>query len=505
MTLSVRVLLTIGAVAAPCMAAQAQPGTPGCDGLAARECVALAQTAMGGAQKLADVHSVRLDVISHTTVMEQSYRQAPFYTAYERDKTTIDLAGARLRTEAHSVWPESDLGQGDTDNILIVTAHGGVYHGAQGDSPCSLADLDGTRATVALGPLRLLATALAAADLHYAAPQTVRGAPHAVLAFTWQGQPVRVLLNSFNHLPDAVETTWQPHDFWYFWGDVQERRYWDNWRYTHGITYPSSEIVERNGATWNSSQVLDVKFNGAIEEKDFAADPKAVAQSVAQKGWDRPFKAAQDTSLAAGIDLYSGSWNTTIVRQDDGVVILETPISALFTQGIFAEAARRYPGAKIKAVVTTSDSWPHVGGIRFDVARGMPIYVLDANVPLLDRLLAAPHRLAPDALQSAPRKPDWQVVTAKRVIGAGANRMELYPLRGASTERQYMVYFPAQRLLYASDTLVLNEDHSLYDPQLMHEVRQAVEREHLNVDTVYAMHQAPSAWKDVIALLDASA
>jgi hypothetical protein len=51
---------------------------------------------------------------------------------------------------------------------------------------------------------------------------------------------------------------------------------------------------------------------------------------------------------------------------------------------------------------------------------------------------------------------------------------------------------------------VLNEDHSLYDPQLMHEVRQAVEREHLTVDTVYAMHQAPTAWKDVIALLDAS-
>jgi hypothetical protein len=41
--------------------------------------------------------------------------------------------------------------------------------------------------------------------------------------------------------------------------------------------------------------------------------------------------------------------------------------------------------------------------------------------------------------------PDWQVVRTKRVIGAGANRMELYPLRGASTERQYMVYFPAQR------------------------------------------------------------
>ena len=34
----------------------------------------------------------------------------------------------------------------------------------------------------------------------------------------------------------------------------------------------------------------------------------------------------------------------------------------------------------------------------------------------------------------------------------------------------------------------------------MHEVQQAVEREHLPVDTVYAMHQTPVAWKDVVAL-----
>ena len=83
--------------------------------------------------------------------------------------------------------------------------------------------------------------------------------------------------------------------------------------------------------------------------------------------------------------------------------------------------------------------------------------------------------------------------------------MELYPLRGACTERQYMVYFPEHRLLYASDTLVMNADHTLYDPQLMHEVRQAVEREQLVVETVYAMHENPTPWKDVVALLDASA
>jgi hypothetical protein len=99
---------------------------------------------------------------------------------------------------------------------------------------------------------------------------------------------------------------------------------------------------------------------------------------------------------------------------------------------------------------------------------------------------------------------DWRVVAKKEIVGSGANRMELYPLRGASTERQYMVYFPEHHLLYASDTLVMNDNRTLYDPQLMHEVRMAVEREHLAVDRVYAMHEGPTSWKDIVALLDAN-
>ncbi len=39
-----------------------------------------------------------------------------------------------------------------------------------------------------------------------------------------------------------------------------------------------------------------------------------------------------------------------------------------------------------------------------------------------------------------------------------------------------MVYFPAHKLLYASDTLVVNDDGSLYDPELMREVVAAVKR-----------------------------
>jgi hypothetical protein len=193
------------------------------------------------------------------------------------------------------------------------------------------------------------------------------------------------------------------------------------------------------------------------------------------------------------------------VKEPDGVVILEAPISSLYMQGVIREAHKRYPGRPINAVLSTSDSWPHTGGVRLAVAQRLPVYILDLNQPLLDRMMSAPHTIEPDALQkSTDSKARWKVVAGKVEFGSGANRMELYPLRGASTERQYMVYFPERKLLYASDTLALNDDGSLYDPELMYEVSQAVKRENLIVDTVFAMHQGPMAWEQVMALIEKS-
>jgi hypothetical protein len=210
--------------------------------------------------------------------------------------------------------------------------------------------------------------------------------------------------------------------------------------------------------------------------------------------------------MAPGVDLFQGSWNSTLVKQPDGVVILEAPISGLYTQGVINEAGKRYPGVPVKAVLSTSDSWPHVGGVRYAVAQGLSIYILDLNQPLLDKMIRAPHTLDPDALEKSKdlKEPRWRIVSRKEEIGNGENRMELYPLRGASTERQYMVYFPESRLLYASDTLALNNDGSLYDPELMYEVVQAVKRENFKVDTVFAMHQGPMPWDQVVGLIKKS-
>ena len=479
---------------------------PGCERQSPKECLNLALQAMGGRERFQEVKSVRVHTIGHTVLMEQSYRQAPFISSYEKATTTLDLANQRMLSDVTMTWPEADDNQAEFNSVTVVGPEGGVRRGKNADSPCSLADLDAARYALALGPVSLLLSADQASNLHFEEPEILRSTPHAVLAFTWQKIPVRILLNRFNHLPDAVENTQEFHDFWYFWGDVRQRVYFDNWKLAQGVEYPTNLVIERNGAIWRSTQALKVEFNVPIDDNAFRMDVTAAKRSATSAGWTRPFHLEKAITLAPGIDFLPGQWNSTIVKQADGIVILEAPIGEPYTQGIIEEAKKRYPELPVKAVISTSDSWPHTGGVRYAVSQQLPVYILDLNRPLLDRLIEAPHSIDPDSLEKlrARKSPIWRIVSAREEIGSGANRVELYPLRGASTERQYMVYFPEHHLLYASDTLVLNDDNTLYDPELMSEVAQAVKRENLQVDTVFAMHQGPTPWNQVLDILQKS-
>jgi hypothetical protein len=467
-----------------------------------QDCAALALAAMGGRERIEAVKSLRVEGLQHTLLVEQSYRQEPFIAAYARTKQEIDFAAQRLMLQTHLTWPESDPGQWESDSTVVVGPEGAVNRGEKTDSPASRSNREAAQYVLALGPMRLLLTASSAADLHFETPQRVRETLHPVLAFNWKGRTVRVMINPFNHLPDAVESVAVFYDHWYQWGDVRQRVYWDNWQTFHGIRYPTNEVEERNGVLWESRQVLRLDLNPVLDAAAFKMDTQAAQKGLQSKGWESPFKAQKGITLAPGITLFPGAWNATLVEQNDGVVLLESPLSGTYIGGIIDKAKAENPGQSVKGVLSTSDSWPHIGGVRQVVALGLPVYILDLNQPLLDRLVAAPRRLNPDLLAQSPRTPQWHIVSKKVQVGSGANRIELYPLRGACTERQYMVYFPEHHLLYASDTLALNEDGSLYDPELMREVMEAVKREGLEVTTVFAMHQGPLPWGQVTALVE---
>jgi hypothetical protein len=219
-------------------------------------------------------------------------------------------------------------------------------------------------------------------------------------------------------------------------------------------------------------------------------DPKAPARDPALAPLGKP------AEIAPGVVQIESIWNTALVDQGDGIVVIEAPISSSYSAKVLDEAARRYPGKRIKAVVTTSDSWPHLAGIREYAARGIPIYALELNAPILRRWLAAPATQRPDLLQAHPRKADLHLVGGKTVIGSGPNRIELYPLHGATSERQLMAYFPEHKLLYGSDPFQ-KTPAGYFVPQTVTELVQAVEREHLQVDRFFMMHMPPTPYAEL--------
>jgi hypothetical protein len=191
------------------------------------------------------------------------------------------------------------------------------------------------------------------------------------------------------------------------------------------------------------------------------------------------------------------------VKQDDGVVIIEAPISSGYSAQVIAEVERRFPGAKIKAAISTSDAWPHLGGIREYVARGIPLYILDINQPIINRILNAAFKTHSDRLAKNPIKADLRIVSSKTVIGNGNNCLELYPIRTESGERMLMVYLPETKLLYGADLVQPQADGTFFMPQYLSELQAAVKREGLVVERVFAIHAPVIEWSKIVNAITA--
>lgn len=189
----------------------------------------------------------------------------------------------------------------------------------------------------------------------------------------------------------------------------------------------------------------------------------------------------------------------TLVRQSDGVVVIEAPISSGYSDKGLADAKKRFPGLPLKAVVSTSDAWPHIGGVREYVARDIPVYALDLNRPILERLVSSPRHFHPDALERQRKKPRFRIVFNKTIIGSGPNRIELYPIRSESGERMMMVYFPEHKLLYGSDLVQGRPDGSFFMPEYLSELIDAVGREKLTISWIFAMHMGVRPWSEIEA------
>jgi hypothetical protein len=469
--------------------------------------------AQGGEQKLRAIRTISWEAVGYRNELEESERpEGPYVTEFDTASEVHDWAGHRYRSSVEaSVYPVFRF---TTINVADATASMREVGGAKtAGTPDQLRLI---RERMALSPERLLVTALDAPDVHAEADRTLQSVPQQVIVFTLDGAPVRIFLNAYTHLPTAMDYSGPlaRSGYFSFLGDNTMRTWYSMWWLAKGGIHLPMQWNTEGGVKAERQQdqmyvIRKLEIDGALDEAklEIPADVRAKFNPNAPpRDLDKiPLNTSAAKEIAPGIVFIPGSWNATLVKQEDGVVILEAPISPGYTAQVIAEARRRFPGVPVKGVITTSDSWPHLAGVREAVAEGIPVYALDLNEPILRRVIDAPYSSRPDELEKHRRPPVFHFVHDKMTLGGGANRMEIYAIHGETSERQMMVYFPQHQLLYGSDPFQRNPDGSFFYPQTVSELTAAVAREHLAVREFFMMHIEPTPWAELGKALEAAA
>jgi hypothetical protein len=427
------------------------------------------------------------------------HADAPFAADFGEATLTVDLAGGRRISRTRQNLATQDQVELVTLAMPTLQRSQMVANGQAQPARVSCPEPDFDLAEP-LGALRL---AQASASLRLQPSSVLHGQRADVVGFWHRGFPVRLLLSPQSHLPLALEAriVIPSNIVWNARGDLVDRFEWMNWTLASGLRFPYQWDHYRNGALLRTTAVEALAVNQALAPGSAAGPTQQDLQALDEPGRrqvddlplgrpDRPI-----TDIAPGVVQIPGSWYTTLVRQDDGIVVIDAPISNGYSRQVLAEAAHRFPGLPVKALVTTTAFGWHIAGVREYAARGIPIYSHNSNAAVLRERLTAPHTLAPDALARHPIR--WRIkpVTTPLTLGMGATRLVLQPVRGATTP-MLMAYLPQPRILHTAEMVQpLGPDGALLFPESLLELRQAVTQAGLDVQTMIGMHMSPTPWR----------
>jgi len=486
----------------------AAPATAAAAPASAAALLSKAIEAMGGEGTLNGIRALSLVGMGHQWALEQSERpEGPWLSTYMQRSEVRDVAGNRRALSLQ----RRDWNFPAWSPALGTVIAQGIAARRSGDRwfPGSAADVLEWKQTLALSPERLLLTARTAADLRLLPDQTHHGMAQRVLAFSHEGQNYRLVLNPWTHLPTMLETVRDDH----MWGDVTERRWFSFWTlHAGGLMYPRQTTTEWNGMPYADWTTHTLTINPPLDETMFQI-PADVSSGFAEAA-TRPtgmnsltLDESRVTAVNEWITQVPGGFNVSFIRQPDGIVVFEATTTSAYSAAVLALAEKRFPGVPIKAVVTTSDAWPHLSGIREYAARNIPIYALDLNVPILSRMVAAPRTISPDALARSPLPARFTPVSSRTTIGTGDTRIELIPVRGETGERMMIAWLPGAKILYSSDLIQRGRpgSNTFFMPMMLAEVAAAAEREQLGViERVFGMHLPPTPWTEVTAAIAAA-
>lgn len=464
-----------------------------------REIVHESLETMGGESALRSIAGIRLSGIEQRSAVMWSPVEAQPRVAYELFDETRSFRDGRRRRDSkfRGVNNEEPL------SVRLIVADGKAAFGVGSRlAPGNASHVEAAERALASDPLQVLLHALDAGDLASLPDTVVHGERHHVVA--WNDEKVRAFVNVHTGMLDRVERleSFKDDPAWTAWGDVRTTTVFSSWSLEPGgLRYPRTWTETRNDHEFRTVSITRFEVLEVLPD-DSLAVPDRVAGEFSTGGPLVLGNGRGDpVEIDSGVVLLPGAWNSLLVAQSDGVVVIEAPHSVQYSRLVIREARRRFPDRQVKAVVSTDFMWAHVAGIREYVARDIPIFAAELNTGLLRQIAQAPHQLEPDSLFSAPQRVRLTPVADRFVLGSGPREIQLYVVNvpgGDYGPRMLAAYIPESGVLYGSDLMASPRNEAAFVEQHRMELVQLVRREGLDVTTVIGIHGNPTSWSDVV-------
>lgn len=451
-----------------------------------------------GGKAWSTVNYIKMHHIGHQHWLEQSENpQGPFITSYTDTDEIRSTKGMKLYQKT-----ETKMGQSPAPTNLLYVQNDTLGYMAFGERKMPLPYNYGEENTrwLQYGPEHLLLLAqTSGAKLDKQVE--LEGVNHYQLSFTVAKMKYMLFINASTFLiSEAWIDTYSPHEFFFsVWGKFTTRIQFSLYAlHKSNIVYPEQWDIYRTGQLWKKISINSIEFLETTDESVFTIPDDVKKASISKRNVnDTKLAVDQTIEVAKGIFVIPGNWFTGWVEQEDGIVVIEAPISSGYSVQLMDEIKKLYPAKKIKSVVVSSDAWPHLAGVREYFAANVPVYTHKLNKATLDKIVQVDHSISPDHQQVKKTKPVYTLVDKTVTLNDKNVPIQIIPIQGEGGERMVAVYFPKQKVLYASDLVQQMRDKSFFFIEYLSEVKAVVDRNKLEVETVYAMHTKPLAWKEI--------
>jgi hypothetical protein len=463
-------------------------------------------TKMGGIDLLRSVESLSYESVQHTFFHRVEVSEAlPQIIVYENNDVVLQPKNYTLHEKSNWRWTDSAA---QRNSQLTITPQGGF---GESDNKKTAITADGFYKALdifAANPVSVLLSGSEATDLNLGTPTNESD----VVSFhrSIYGQPVATTIgiSKETHLLQWIETehSYSQDVFASFWGRTVKRVVLSGWTLnTNGLYFPTKWQFSTNGTIDGQESLFNVQVNSDVPASEFAIPDEFKNSFDALRMTDEAL-ALRNHGDGKHLDSHdgivmlpgtSGAYNSLLVKQDKGILVIDAPYTNANSDYVIAYASKVFPGMPITGVVSTNQLQFHLGGLPAYAKVHAPIYVLDSNVALMRRFLAA------QVSVGKIRESDIKLLRIRRrtEIGSGENRISVIPFRGTASARMMAVYIPATKLLYCSDLYLPQQWGGQYYTEHLAEIRDLIDREHLDVLQVSGISMVPHDWKELSPLI----